>query len=159
MKKKRLIEIILTAVLIIILVFAVGNSVKKIKHGTRSAAKPGAGAAPAAAGKIPKKKASPAAMPVKPHYQLQEEESRNLELTRNPFAAAAGVKADDTSSVQADQIALSGILWDKDKPLAIINNKVVKTGDKAGGCRVVEIKEESVVLNDGARDFELKLGR
>ena len=136
MKKKILIEIILSVILIAVLCFQYTLL---------------------AANKIPEKKAPQAPIAVKAHYQLQEEEGQNLELKRDPFSAMP--IADKNPPSPTADIALSGVLWDEANPLAIINNKVVKTGDRVGGCSVVKIKQDSVVLSDGARDFELKLGR
>ncbi|MFH0935755.1 MAG: hypothetical protein V1828_02700 [Candidatus Omnitrophota bacterium] len=158
MKKKSLIELILTAILIIVLLLAVNNAIKRSKRNAPTAVKPGVKNTPPAADKIPKTKAPQAAMSVKPQYQLQEEESQSLELKRDPFAAMIPAVAKGQAA-QASSITLSGILWDENNPLAIINNKVVKKADTVGGCRVAEIKRDSVVLNDGTREFELKLGR
>ena len=48
-------------------------------------------------------------------------------------------------------------MWDKEKPIAIINGEIIKVGDNVGGNIVVDIKQDRVILNDGAKDFELKL--
>ncbi|MBL7151294.1 MAG: hypothetical protein ISS89_01710 [Candidatus Omnitrophica bacterium] len=158
MKKKSLIELVLTAILIVVLLFAVNNAIKRPKRSAPPAVNPGVKNIPLAADKIPKTKAAQAAMPVKHQYQIQEEEGQKLELKRDPFAAIAPVVA-KSQAAEASSITLSGILWDENNPLAIINNKVVKKADSVSGCRVIEIKRNSVVLNDGTRDFELKLGR
>lgn len=52
---------------------------------------------------------------------------------------------------------LTGILWDNRSPKAIIDDSIVGIGDKWGNNTVVDIKQDRVILNDGARDFELKL--
>lgn len=158
MKKKTLIELILTAILIIVLLFAVNNAIKRPKRSVPAAVKPGVKNTPPAVDNISQTKAPQAAMSVKPQYQLQEEESQSLELKRDPFSAMAPAVT-KSQAAEASSITLSGILWDENNPLAIINNKVVKKADSVSGCRVVEIKQESVVLNDGTRDFEFKLGR
>lgn len=93
----------------------------------------------------------------KPLYQIQEEEGRALELKRNPFEGIV-TQAPKPSSPAAT-ISLTGILWDKHKPMAIINGRIVKAGDRVAGCNVIGIKENSVVLNDGAKEFDLKIGR
>jgi len=53
--------------------------------------------------------------------------------------------------------ALTGILWDEVKPLAIIDGEVVKKGDKVGSKVIVDIKEDRVILSDGQEFFEVKL--
>lgn len=56
-------------------------------------------------------------------------------------------------------LILNGIMWDKEKPAAIINDNIVKIGDKISGNAVVDIKQDRVILSDGIKDFELKLGQ
>lgn len=56
-------------------------------------------------------------------------------------------------------VILNGILWDKTTPAAIINNEVVGVGDVIEGNTVVGITPNKVILNNGAGDFELTLGR
>jgi len=48
-------------------------------------------------------------------------------------------------------------MYDKKYPQAIINGEVVGIGATVGGKRVVDIKEDRVILNDGSKDFELRL--
>lgn len=54
-------------------------------------------------------------------------------------------------------VALEGILWDKERPMAIINDTIREIGDKVGINTIVDIKQDRVILNDGSKDFELKL--
>ncbi len=76
-----------------------------------------------------------------------------LEWLRCPFSGKfyTGYKG-----VAAD-LKLAGILWDKEKPQAIINNEVVSVGSSVGSYSIVEIKQYSVFLTDGSDVFELKL--
>lgn len=67
---------------------------------------------------------------------------------KNPFSP---------ESVSMAASGLSGILWDKENPKAIINELIVGIGDEVGGSIVKDIKEDKVILNDGAHDFELRL--
>lgn len=55
------------------------------------------------------------------------------------------------------EVALNGILWDRENPRAIINNKNVKVGDKTGLYTVEEISKDTVVLTDGIRRLELRV--
>ena len=57
------------------------------------------------------------------------------------------------------ELKLKGIMWDRDNPLTIINGKVLKKGDKIGSNTVIDIKRDRVILSDGDREFELKLGK
>ncbi len=54
---------------------------------------------------------------------------------------------------------LSGIIWDKENPMAVINDNIVKIGDKIDGNTVVSIEQDRVVLNDGSKNIELLLGQ
>ncbi len=56
-------------------------------------------------------------------------------------------------------LALEGIVSQGQGPRAVINGAVVNVGDKVGlGNVVVDIKDDHVILNNGAEYFELKLG-
>jgi hypothetical protein len=52
---------------------------------------------------------------------------------------------------------LTGIIWDEKSPKALINDAIVGVGDKVGNNTVVKIEKDRVILNDGNKDFELKL--
>ncbi len=71
---------------------------------------------------------------------------------RNPFIPG---DLADTSG----RLIVKGIVWGDDEvgTFAIINDKIVKKGDEIGGKRVVEIKKDKVIINDGQNNFELKL--
>lgn len=66
---------------------------------------------------------------------------------RNPFTLQ------ETSFKAFKGLILDGIMWEKEKPLAIINNDIVKIGDNVSGNIVVDIKQDRVILNDGAKNF------
>ena len=55
--------------------------------------------------------------------------------------------------------SLSGIIFNKEtEPVAVINNTLVKVGDLIGPqTKVVSINNDSVVVNDGTKEIELKL--
>jgi len=69
---------------------------------------------------------------------------------RNPFTMGAVIKvgAEDT---------LEGIIWDEKSPLALINGRTIRIGDKLGSDKVIDIQKNKVVLSDGIRERELKL--
>jgi len=70
---------------------------------------------------------------------------------RNPFSAEEAPKE------EVVKLRLNGILWDEKNPQAIIGDDIVGIGDKIGPNTVVDIKEASVILNDGTGNFELNL--
>lgn len=73
--------------------------------------------------------------------------------SRNPFVPKRA-----SAKKVVTKFILNGIMWDKENPLAIINDEVVKIGAKIGENTVVDIKEDGVILNDGINNFELRLG-
>lgn len=52
---------------------------------------------------------------------------------------------------------LKGIMWNEKNPKAMIGDAIVGKGDKIGGNTVIEAKKDRVILNDGTKDFEIKL--
>jgi hypothetical protein len=70
---------------------------------------------------------------------------------RNPFSLEKNMP--DLNS----GLNLRGIVWDKLNPQAIINDAIVKKGDRIGRHTVMDIGKNSVWVNDGANDFELTL--
>lgn len=74
---------------------------------------------------------------------------------RNPFAS----KEAPAIALGGGALILNGIAWDEKSPQAIINDRIVKTGDEVGGSRVVTILQHKVILNDGVSDFELRPGQ
>ena len=80
--------------------------------------------------------------------------TKYLSWGRNPFVAAeAGSRS------EASGLSLSGIAWEANKPQAVINGRIVGVGDEVAGNKVVEINQNSVVLNEGSNRFVLKLWR
>lgn len=55
------------------------------------------------------------------------------------------------SGSQAGAAMLIGVLWDATKPLAIVGEATVQVGDVVDGWRVVEIRQDGIVLEQGAR--------
>lgn len=74
---------------------------------------------------------------------------------RSPFLPVRTEASE--AALEGGDIELTGIMWDERLPCAIINGRVVKRGDKVMGCEVVEIKKESIILNEGTRLIELNI--
>ncbi len=72
---------------------------------------------------------------------------------RNPFALP------NERGASLEDLRLEGILSDKNNFTAIINDRVVGIGEIIEGNTVVAIKADRVILNDGQKDFELKLNQ
>lgn len=76
--------------------------------------------------------------------------SRFKVWNRNPFVSGS-------TGAAATELALNGIIWNKVKPKAMIGDAIVVKGDVVGGNRVVDIQPNKVILNDGTKEFELKM--
>ncbi len=71
---------------------------------------------------------------------------------RNPFSEEK--QAAETVPV------LIGIAWDEKTPTAVINDRILASGDWLDSrYQIKEIKPDRVILSDGARDVELRLGQ
>ena len=81
-----------------------------------------------------------------------DEKTKDLVVKRDPFSVAP------VASLRAAShgLYLNGIAWDKEKPIAIINESILGVGDRVDSYIVVEIKQDRVILNDGTSDVELK---
>ncbi|MCK5580665.1 MAG: hypothetical protein KAJ18_05260 [Candidatus Omnitrophica bacterium] len=98
--------------------------------------------------------------------------SRYKEWGSNPFfREAVHVKQaevdEESVSVKAEQeivpvkideqFVVNGLFWNETKPSAIINDEVVGIGAAIGSYTVVDIRQDVILLNDGVRDFELRI--
>jgi hypothetical protein len=60
---------------------------------------------------------------------------------------------------KSPDLVLSGIFGSAGNLKAIIGPDMVSKGDKVGNITVVDVKNDRVILNDGAKDFELVLSK
>lgn len=149
MRKKDIRELGITVILVFVLVIATVNTLRLRK---RSAVlrKPGANT-PAVVSQ------APPVIPQAPAYaegilEAMDKEARKHELRRDPFTAAPV-----TSTGTKAGLSLTGIIWDKDSPMAIVNGEVVKTGDAIGNGRVAAIKKDRIVFRDELGDADIFL--
>jgi hypothetical protein len=156
MDKKRL-EIIITAVLILVLILSWAGRIKYIK-GKLAARKttPAAIAPKQAPAKPQEKKDLISFAVVSAKAQLPTAGTEGLSWVSDPFSGK--VYTSVATNVQLD-LKLYGIMHDRQKPAAIINNRVVSKGDRVGQLVVTQIGQDRVVLSDGLRDYVLRLGR
>lgn len=73
--------------------------------------------------------------------RAQEERERKKELVKE----------------ELDSMNLSGIIWDPEGSLALINGKEVKVGDMVGSFKVKRIEKDRVILSFEGKDFLLIL--
>jgi hypothetical protein len=85
---------------------------------------------------------------------------------RDPMMAPSGAlktKAKASSDGEAKAPApvtlpnmwLSGIIWDPETPIVIIDGLDLRVGDRIKGARVVEIRMDSVVLSFASKEYTL----
>lgn len=121
---KKKVELIITGIGVVILIFLI------ISHMSVKSGRP--------VSKTELYPASPAVISVADETVSWD----SVKWGRDPFLL-------DTSSVKEqgmEDMVLNGIVSDKENPYAIINNDVVKLGDKVNDMTVIEINEKSVVL-------------
>lgn len=143
MDKKKL-EIIITIGLGLILVIAWVNTFKFMKV------------------KMPKKSTAVIAivspvMPSLPQAEKPKEAESKSEgqadaWSRDPFSGKIYFSQEGGSG-----LSLTGIIWDKKKPQALINDEVCAKGDKVGKYTVITIEKNGVILSDGVAQTELKI--
>ena len=146
---RKKIELIATIVLAIVFLVFLINTVKKVSKKPK--------AAPVVKRKIaltkhrkPTIKGSPAKSRVE--RAETKEEIAPLVWGRDPFVLL------ETDAVgTGGPISLGGIIWDKKRPKAMINNEIYKVGDKIGNIEIVDIKRNSVLIRTDGKTREISL--
>ena len=146
MHKKDIIEITVTGILGVVLLFVLLHAFhgKKPPQPIVTANLSGAQSVPL------KQEAGPA------FFTMLEEKTKAIEVTRDPFFPIPLKESLNVDS--APKLILNGILIDEGVPKAMINDAIVVKGDKINGHTVVEIKKDRVTLNDGTHDIDLTMG-
>jgi len=145
MQKKEKIQIGITGILVLVLLIAAAGALKGKKPAQRPLTKTKSAVGPVAA--------PSASAEEKNLFQKLEEESKGLEAKRDPFSKAVIIPEKVST-----ELYLSGILWDAEIPKAIIGEVIVGVGEKVKGKTVIEIQRNRVILTDGFKNFELRLG-
>lgn len=57
----------------------------------------------------------------------------------------------------ASGLVLSGILWDAQAPVAILNGQMLRVGEELEGFRITRIAADAVTVTDGAETFQLQI--
>jgi hypothetical protein len=139
MKKKDTIQLFVTGILVVVFVLLVGRQFQK-RRPSQNADQPQG--VPQAIKNDPSLQEG--------HYAQLQAEAQKLILKRDPFYKTP-------IAVSSQETRLSGIVWANVNPVAIINDTVVRVGDKVDGKTVVRILKDRVVLNDGTKDSEMLL--
>lgn len=82
---------------------------------------------------------------------------------KDPFALIemfAGVRAGQAKTKNQLKFILEGIIWDAEKPMAVIDGRTVEQGDKIGDRTIERIDKDSVTLfggKNGKKRIKLRL--
>jgi hypothetical protein len=93
----------------------------------------------------------PAVLPAQPRQTALK--SSYASWSRNPFFFPG------EHGASLEDLHLEGILADKKGFEAVIDGEIVGKGEKIKGNTLVDIKNDAVILNDGKKDFELRLAQ
>ncbi len=80
---------------------------------------------------------------------------------RDPFRTPTAATSPEPRRSGAEKLALvlAGIVFSNNQPMALINNQMVRVGDRIGTAIVVEIDKGSVTLEDQGRRFKLTVSK
>ena len=143
--KKNTIEIIITSILVVVLLFAVSNI---LNRGKKSSAKKESTGVITAEKKQPEIEVTSA----KTAFKDLEDRAKELKWDRDPFTHNL-----THSAVVTEELRLEGIVWDNQSPKAMINDKIIGVGEKVGNYTVLEITPGSVTLTNGVKEAKLEL--
>ena len=137
-KKERL-ELTITGIGIIFLIFLVISNVQKIRKKKSSIIK--------ASSEVVSSLSAPIS------FDIAEIEESDIKegWGRDPFFLGPPMGA------TLEGLILNGIVWDENNAYAIINNDVVEIGNSIGRAIVIEINQDSVILEQDEETYTLKL--
>lgn len=153
-KKKK--QLIITGVLLVIMVVMMAQALFPAKKGGTRQAKAAASAAGVSTETMTANMSFLAVVRQNESARLLQETQWDKPWGRDPFALS---QLTGGSAESVGNFVLSGIVWDERMPVAIINQKLTKSGDGIDGCRVVEIRRSSVTIVCDDKPFELQLFR
>jgi len=93
----------------------------------------------------------------KPSDDQQEQFVYDSHGKKDPFAPPKINVVEDTGADVLSVIRLEGIIWDEDSPIAVINGKVVGVSDEVNGAKIIQIKQNEVILEINGQRTPLKL--
>lgn len=156
-QKKELMELAATVFLIIVLILVVVRAAARVGNAKRPRSSRPAQVVKQAKPQVRKSGTLGTAAPqggtlgtAADLWKKLQEDGKALKMKRDPFTGISFVPLQKSET-------LSGILWSKEHPMAIIDEAIVKVGDKIGVNTVTHIKQDSVILNDGVKETQLRL--
>jgi hypothetical protein len=128
---------------------------------------PAAPAVPAAASgsalPVPATIASPLSGEQVPDQQIISQPSSQpiSPSSSEPGTQPAPAVVDDSATPVREEgktfgLILEGIVWDKTRPLAMINGRIIEEGDKIEGVRVVKIEKTAVEIEKDGTRYSIK---
>lgn len=81
--------------------------------------------------------------------EAQRQQAGQMQWGRDPFSRGS-------TGNQAGGLSLSGILWDAQSPIVIINGQMLSIGEEVEGYRITQITPEYVAVTDGTETFQLQ---
>ena len=76
---------------------------------------------------------------------------------RDPFEKLDYASVFNTAALEFSELTLTGIIWERADPVALINTQVLRTGEMISGFKVEEIRQNEVVLVKGTERYVLRL--
>jgi hypothetical protein len=132
---RKRVQVIITIVLVIVLIITWKNTLVVIRKHAKAKLAP-------ASETGPDKAAAPAVSTAK---------TQKLSWVRDPFSGKAYIA---TRQAAYEDVRLYGVIWDASTPLAMINDKIVKVGDKIDKYKVLKITSQEVVLKDASGNLK-----
>jgi hypothetical protein len=86
-----------------------------------------------------------------------ERQEKYRQWGRDPFVASPITSGEESGMVGG--LKLSAIIYRKNSGVAIINNRILRKGDRINGKEISQIFEDRVVLRDGSGDRDLRVNK
>jgi len=87
-------------------------------------------------------------------YKKEKQKEVSIPLKRKISQAPSQKQ---TPLQKKSRFILSGILYSKESPLAIINGQTLKIGEEIEGAKILDIKEDKVVIGKNSKKITLIL--
>jgi hypothetical protein len=84
-----------------------------------------------------------------------ERQEKYSQWGRDPFVVASMQTGEDSGMVAG--LKLSAIIYGKTGGVAIINNRILRRGDRIDGKEIFQILEDRVILRDDGGDRDLRV--
>ena len=89
------------------------------------------------------------------NYQAQKYRDPFQRYSEEKAAVAGGQRPSQDASAIVNAMRVQGIIWGGRFPQAIIDDKVVKTGDSIGEARITEIKKDGITVLIKDRNYTI----